>query len=49
MGFVEIIPKNPPTDESAVVLEKVKGQWFARSFGTIFPEWEEKVPELFKN
>lgn len=47
-ALLEVIPINPPTDEAAIILEKVDSQWVARAFGTIFPEWEEKVPELFK-
>lgn len=45
--MLEVIPINPLTDKAAVILEKVDNQWIARAFGTIFPEWEKKVPELF--
>jgi len=45
-ALVEVVPED--TDRAAVILEKVDGQWIPRAFGTIFPEWEEKVPELFQ-
>lgn len=46
-ALLEVIPINPPTDKAAVILEKVDNQWIPRAFGTIFPEWEKKAPELF--
>lgn len=48
LALVEVIPLNTETDNVAVILEKVEGEWKARDFGTIFPEWEEKAPELFE-
>lgn len=47
-ALLEAIPKDKATDNAGVIMEKVNNQWIPRAFGTIFPEWEKKVPELFK-
>lgn len=47
-ALLDAIPKNKATDNAGVIMEKVNNQWVARAFGTIFPEWSQKVPELFK-
>jgi len=46
--LVEVTPKDKATDKAAVVLEKVGNRWVVRDFGTIFPERERQIPELFK-
>lgn len=45
-ALVEVV--SPDADRAAVVLEKVGNRWVVRDFGTIFPEMEKQVPELFK-
>ena len=45
-ALVEVVSRD--ADRAAVILEKIADQWVPRAFGTIFPEWEEKVPELFR-
>lgn len=47
-ALVNVQPLAGKTDENGVILEKVDGQWVARAMGTIFPEWEKRVPELFE-
>lgn len=46
--LLEIIPLNVETDNAAMVLEKVNGEWRPRDWGTILPGWRERVPELFE-
>jgi|TARA_Y100000031_G_scaffold153457_1_gene198726 hypothetical protein len=46
--LLNVVPVNIETDEAGVIMEKVGNTWEGRAFGTIFPEWEEKVPDLFK-
>jgi hypothetical protein len=47
-ALLNAVPLNVETDEVGVIMEKVDNKWETRTFGTIFPEWEEKIPELFK-
>lgn len=47
-ALVAVNPDPPGSFEPAgVVLEKISGQWVGQEMATVFPEWEEKVPELF--
>lgn len=47
-ALVQVAPRGGLIEGAAVILEKVKGEWVVQEMGTIFPEWEEKVPELFQ-
>ena len=47
-ALVQVMPVGVEAEEAALILEKVAGRWVVQDFGTIFPEWEEKVPALFK-
>lgn len=47
-ALLEAVPINFETDNVGVIMEKVEGKWVCRTFGTILPGWEEKVPELFE-
>jgi len=47
-ALLNVVPLNVETDEAGMIMEKVDDKWEARAFGTIFPEWEKKIPELFK-
>ncbi len=47
-ALLEATPINIETDSVGVIIEKVDGIWVARDFGTILPDWEKKVPELFE-
>lgn len=47
-ALVQVIPVGVEAEGAALVLEKVNGRWVVQAFGTIFPEWQEKVPELFQ-
>ena len=31
-----------------MIVEKVGNRWIAQDMGTAFPEWEARVPELFR-
>lgn len=46
-ALVQVIPKED-TEGAAVVLEKIDNHWVAQEMGTTFPQWEERVPELFQ-
>lgn len=41
-------PRYNKTDPAQIIMEKVAGRWEGRTMGTAFPEWSEKVPELFQ-
>ncbi len=47
-ALLNVVATNMETDEAGLIMEKVDNKWEGRAFGTIFPEWEEKVPDLFK-
>lgn len=47
-AMVYVEPEPGTADSAGVILEKISGQWVGQTMGTIFPEWEEKVPELFR-
>lgn len=47
-AMVDVTPEPGTADPAAVILQKIGGSWVAVDMGTIFPEWEEKVPELFR-
>ena len=46
-ALLKVIPLNMEIDSSQVIMQKVNGVWVAQTFGTSFPEWYQKVPELF--
>lgn len=48
-ALVTIIPIPAGSFEGgAVIVQKMSGLWVGVAMGTIFPEWEQKVPELFE-
>jgi len=46
-ALVQVIPEDN-IEGAAVIVEKVGNRWIAQDMGTAFPEWEARVPELFR-
>jgi len=46
-ALVQVIPEGN-IEGAALILEKISGTWVVQDFGTVFPEWQEKAPELFQ-
>lgn len=47
-ALVFVIPTNQTLDPLQIILAKENGTWVYKDMGSTFPDWEEKVPELFK-
>lgn len=47
-ALVKAVPLGMDIDNVMVILEKSNGKWEPRDIGTAFPQWYEKVPELFQ-
>lgn len=46
-ALLQVIPVNKEIDPAQIVLEKKNGVWQAQAFGTSFPDWYAKAPQLF--
>jgi len=47
VALVFINPINQTLDPLQIILAKENGVWVYKEMGTTFPDWEEKLPELF--
>ena len=54
VGEYALIHANPTgkwrgkADTAMVIMQKIGSNWVAQAMGSDMPEWEEKVPDLFK-
>lgn len=46
-ALIRTIPLNMDIDNAMVIMEKLDGRWEPRDIGTAFPQWYNKIPELF--
>lgn len=48
VALVFINPTNQTLDPLQIILAKENGVWVYKEMGTTFPDWEQKLPELFR-
>ncbi len=48
VALVFVNPTNQTLDPLQIILAKENGIWVYKEMGTTFPDWEQKLPELFK-